>query len=294
LLAKYKWDFEVGRFGKTAVEGVQGEFLTYRGKLVLSDLDGIAMKGDVGSSVYRDPVLGDTNSKANALIEDKNSVAREVLGTKLVQHSDAALYRAEKVQSPKYRDLIAAEPGGKVFELNTVENAKSFFQKHGIQPNLKWEGWQKGLESNVKNFDLNPSPSVEEFIKTADTFEQKGAEQSYIDKTGPPGGGGFVESVKKPFLWARDLFVTQPRSDGEPFTPGSHDRNTILYGIDPLTLKAQKDLNDLSPERLHAVDRDDRKFQLIEVTKDGVVRDGHHRLKLAIQEGRAVDVIIVD
>jgi hypothetical protein len=66
---------------------------------------------------------------------------------------------------------------------------------------------------------------------------------------------------------------------------------SIQEGVNPKTLTPAKDLEKLNPSRL----RDAAQYardKAIEVTSNGTIRDGHHRVKNAIDAGRAVDTVV--
>jgi hypothetical protein len=89
--------------------------------------------------------------------------------------------------------------------------------------------------------------------------------------------------------WGKDLIKGKPEEPiGKPFNPNGP---AVQEGVDPRTLTPQKDLGTLSRQRMndavtHAKDKP------IKVDRNGVVQDGHHRLKDAIENNRAVDVQI--
>lgn len=77
---------------------------------------------------------------------------------------------------------------------------------------------------------------------------------------------------------------------GAPFKKGQ-PCGSVQIGVDPNTLTPTKDLSTLDPRRIHnavkyAGDR------ALEVTQNGEVLQGHHRLANAIRIGKAVDVEI--
>jgi hypothetical protein len=66
---------------------------------------------------------------------------------------------------------------------------------------------------------------------------------------------------------------------------------TIQEGVNPKTLIPAKDLSKLDPKRIS----DAVKYagdKALEVSRGGVIQQGHHRLAHALKTGRAVDVII--
>ncbi len=75
---------------------------------------------------------------------------------------------------------------------------------------------------------------------------------------------------------------------GKEFDPKG---KTVQEGIDPNTLKPVKDLDTLDPIRQKNAIKYAGDKPII-VDRNGNVLDGHHRLKDAIQNGRAVDVQI--
>ena len=86
------------------------------------------------------------------------------------------------------------------------------------------------------------------------------------------------------------LYVPKPAEPiGKPFDP---DGPRIQEGVDPHTLTPTKDLSTLNPQRLQQVQQYGMN-QSIEVYRDGTVADGHHRLRLALENNAAVDVNIV-
>ncbi len=67
----------------------------------------------------------------------------------------------------------------------------------------------------------------------------------------------------------------------------------IQTGVNPKTLKPRKDLSSLDKGRLKRVEEFGRD-QAIDVERSGVVRQGHHRIRNAIDRGRSIDVNVID
>jgi hypothetical protein len=86
-------------------------------------------------------------------------------------------------------------------------------------------------------------------------------------------------------------FLFEKPPIGSPFRKG--DRiGAIQIGVNPATLTPGKNLRTLDSGRLrqavmHAGDH------AIEVTTDGLVRNGNHRLKDALKRGKTIDIRIV-
>lgn len=81
------------------------------------------------------------------------------------------------------------------------------------------------------------------------------------------------------------------RPIGTPFKKGQ-SVGSIQIGVDPRTLTPKKNLSTLDSQRIESA-VDHARNSLLEVTADGVISDGHHRLKDAINNRRPVDVIIL-
>jgi hypothetical protein len=82
-----------------------------------------------------------------------------------------------------------------------------------------------------------------------------------------------------------------PANPGVPFQPGGHI-GSIQYGVNPNTLIPQKILSTLDPQRI----QDAVKFagnKALEVSRSGIIQQGHHRAAGAIANGRTVDVVIM-
>ncbi|WP_353324618.1 RHS repeat-associated core domain-containing protein, partial [Chitiniphilus shinanonensis] len=77
---------------------------------------------------------------------------------------------------------------------------------------------------------------------------------------------------------------------GVPFDPTGR---RVQEGVNPKSLKPQKDLSKLDKGRLRRVEENARD-QSIEVTRDGVIQQGHHRVRNAIDNGRSVDVKVIN
>ena len=84
-------------------------------------------------------------------------------------------------------------------------------------------------------------------------------------------------------------FLSKTKANpGKPFAPNG---KSIQEGVDPNTLIPNKDLSQLSLQRMqNAVKYAGN--QAISVTRNGVILDGHHRVAYAIKHGQMVDVIV--
>ena len=76
---------------------------------------------------------------------------------------------------------------------------------------------------------------------------------------------------------------------GVPFDPNGPD---LQIGVNPNTLIPTKNLDSLDPNRLKMVSKTGQN-QSIKVYRNGVIYDGHHRVKNAIRNQSAVDVEII-
>ena len=86
----------------------------------------------------------------------------------------------------------------------------------------------------------------------------------------------------------RKVISKTPSNPGKPFEPG---KTGFQYGVDPNTLTPQKNLATLDPKRM----ADAIKFagdQSVQVSRTGVIQDGHHRVADAIMNGRAIDIFV--
>lgn len=81
----------------------------------------------------------------------------------------------------------------------------------------------------------------------------------------------------------------QPEPIGKPFDPKGP---SVQEGVDPHTLTPTKDLSTLDPQRLKQVQQYGMN-QSITVYRDGTIEDGHHRLRIALENNAAVDVNVL-
>ena len=87
------------------------------------------------------------------------------------------------------------------------------------------------------------------------------------------------------------VYIKAIENAGKPFEAG-RAMGSVQMGVDPNTLIPAKDLstlkaNDIASAAKYAGNK------CIQVSRDGVIQQGHHRLTDAINNGRAVDVKIV-
>ena len=100
-----------------------------------------------------------------------------------------------------------------------------------------------------------------------------------------------VEKSQKKSLW--DRFKGIFKSDnsdyiGIDFVPNG---NSVQEGVNPNSLIPSKDLDSLDSQRMNNAVKYAGDKPIV-VNKNGVVLDGHHRLKYAIMNNKAVDVTI--
>jgi hypothetical protein len=82
----------------------------------------------------------------------------------------------------------------------------------------------------------------------------------------------------------------------QPFEPAKATPGTVMVGVDPSTLLANRDELELSrlqlQRRLIAAGR--KRNTMIEVNRDGVIIQGNHGARAAAEAGIAVDVLVVN
>jgi len=86
-------------------------------------------------------------------------------------------------------------------------------------------------------------------------------------------------------------------NSGTPFNPATAKVGDTVKGVDPLSLKpgrrdlVQSKIDSLkqAPDPINANPNDP-----IKVTMDGRIWDGYHRIPIAVETGKPVDVIVVD
>jgi len=83
-------------------------------------------------------------------------------------------------------------------------------------------------------------------------------------------------------------------SQGVPFDPSSATAGAVLRGMDPASLQAGR--SRLERWRLEIQFRLQQqgipRYTMITVSTDGIVYDGNHAVRVAIDRGEAVDIVI--
>ncbi len=87
---------------------------------------------------------------------------------------------------------------------------------------------------------------------------------------------------------ASSQLQSHPSNPGKDFNPNGP---RIQEGVNPNSLIPTKDLSSLSPQRMEAAVKYAGNWA-IEVSRSGVILDGHHRVAYAIKHGKMVDVIV--